>query len=226
MEQKPTDVPEIVPPADEKKPVEGGDSEGDDKNKNFAELRKQLDNERAEKAALLERIKQKEEGERNLGGDAPDDGKNKDTDVVKVIFERDKRDAVKEWGKTHPIAADVWAQVKTKVFLSGNETRSEILEKIDEAYQSLPTVRTEREKRIADEARRKAMSEFNDDELDLGGGGDINLGDGAMPRFTQKEKKILDAMGVTADERKNINKDANPNEWQNGKSPVRKFFTP
>jgi hypothetical protein len=226
MELDKKDVQEIVSPAEEKKPVEGDNSEGDDKNKNFAELRKQLENERAEKATLLEKLKQQEEGERNLGGDASDDGKHKETDVVKVIFERDKRDAVKEWGKTHSVAADVWAQVKTKVSLKGDETRSEIIEKIDEAYQSLPSVRVEREKKIADEARRKAMSEFNDDELDLGSGGDINLGDGAVPRFTPKEKKILDAMGVTADERKNINKDANPNEWQNGKSPVRKFFTP
>lgn len=224
MELDKKDVQDIVPPAEGQKPVEGGSPEGDDKNKNFAELRKQLETERAEKAALLERLKAQDEGERALGGDDPDAGKHKETDVEKVIFERDKRDAVKEWGKTHPVAADVWAQVKTKVSLKGNETRSEILEKIDEAYQSLPTVRTAREKQIADEARRKAMTEFQDDELDMGGGGDINLGDGAMPRFTQKEKKILDAMGVPAEDRKSIDKDANPNEWKTGTSPTRKFF--
>lgn len=226
MEQDKKDVQEIVPPAEEGKGVETKPTDSDDKNKNFAELRKQLETERAEKVALLERLKAQEEGERNLGGEDPDAGKHKETDVEKVIFERDKRDAVKEWGKTHPVAADVWAQVKTKVALKGNETRSEILEKIDEAYQSLPTVRTDREKKIADEARRKAMMEFQDDELDMGGGGDINLGDGAMPRFTPKEKKILDAMGVPAEDRKGIDKDANPNEWKTGKSPVRKFFTP
>jgi hypothetical protein len=54
------------------------------------------------------------------------------------------------------------------------------------------------------------MREFQDDELDLGGGGDVDLGGGSEPRFTTKENKWLDGFGVKKEERKKIDKAGNP----------------
>lgn len=221
------DVQEVVTPTKPEGDVDPKDGEGDDKTKNFTELRKQLDEEKRKNAVLLKEKEDRAEAKRSLGADEDEDEGDKKPTVEQVVFNRDKKEAVIEWSKTHKgVTPEVWNEIKEKITLKGDETKSEILEKIDQVHDSLPAVRTEREKKIADEARNKAMREFNDDELDLGSGGDIDLGGGTAPQFSPKEKKFLDSFGVSAAERKNIDRNANPNKWTPGKMPTRKFFQP
>lgn len=213
------DVQEIVTPPSDDTVVEPPKSGGDDKDKNFAELRKQLDKANADKAELQRQLAEK----RSLDGGEEEEPDEKKT-VEQIVFERDQKDAVREWNKKNNVPSDVWEKVKGKVALTGSETKGEILDKIEEAYQALPEVRQAREAKIAKEAREKAMRDFSDDELDLGGGGDVDLGGDTAPRFTTKESAILKMANVTADERKKIDKNANPNEWSTGPNPTRKFF--
>jgi hypothetical protein len=220
------DVLEVVTPADETKEVEPKDSEVDDKNKNFAELRKQLEKERQEKADLQRLLEEKKEKDStlNIEGDEPGEKPKKADDTLKIVFQRDMKEAVHQWQEKTKVSAEEWAQVKAKVSLKGDETISEIKAKISEAYISLPTVRERREKELIEKGKRMAMSEFSDDELDIGGGGDADFSGDVETHFTARERKFLDSMGVTPEERKKINKNATTNDWQIGQSPTRKFF--
>lgn len=212
METRKEDVQAPVQPADQGVVVENGNQGGDDKDKNFSELRRQL----AEKDAEIERLKGGAGDERNLAPKGDDDGKGaKKPDPMVAIFERDQREAVRLWNKQHKVTPEMWAEIKNRVQLNGDETVSEIQDKIDDAYSSLPAVQKEREDRIRNEERQKAMREFSDDDLDLGTGGSGNAGggDGGAPRFNSKERGILKAFGVTPEEAKNIDRNAETNEW-------------
>lgn len=194
-----------------------GEEEGDNKNKNFAELRKKVKELENENVAL----KKTQEGEvdkRSLSlkeeeKDEEEDNKGKTkkpelntSEYQKLLFDRDMKRAVKSWSTKNKVSADEWTEVKKLVSLKGDETDLEIEEKIESAYHSLPSVRKKREADIIVKARKEAMKQFKDDELDLGGGGDVDFNSDTEPRFNSKEKKWLDNFGVKPEDRKKIDK--------------------
>lgn len=206
--------------------VESDDDSDSDKDKNFSELRKTK--QRLEKENRELRQKLEEEGEDrslDLGGEDQEE-KKEQKDPLKAVFERDVRDATREWNKENEATAEEWAQVRKRITLTGEETRSEIYDKIDEVYNTLPDVRKRREKQLIEKGKKEAMGQFQDSELDIGGGGDVDLGEGKSPRFTPKEKAWLDGMNVPKEERKKIDKDADPSEETLGKEATKKFFVP
>jgi hypothetical protein len=222
MDPEKKDVQEVVAPAKEGETVEVKPT-SDDKDKNFAELRKQL----KEKEDEIARLKADKEPDRSLETkDAKEEKETKKVDPLKAVFERDLKEATIQWNTGKNVSNEDWAAIKGKVSLNGDETISEIKAKIDEAYNSLPHVREKREKDLIEKGKREAMQQFQDDELDIGGGGEADLGGETEPRFTTKEKGWLNAFGVKPEERKAIKRDADTNEWQIGKSPTRKFFQP
>ncbi len=215
----------VVQPTGDDVVVEDNNGAGDDKDKNFSELRKQISDKDAIIAAKEAELAALRGGsEPSLDSDEDDEeeenkgkGKPPPVDPLKAVFDRDKREAVRLWHKQNQVTPDVWAKIKSKVVLTGDETVSEIQDKIAEAYKGLPEVQAKREDEIRNEERAKMAREFNDDELDLGGGGsggDYGGGDGGAPRFNTKERGILDAFGVNAEERKGIDKSKDPNEWE------------
>lgn len=232
------DVKDIVDPttSDDKK-VELDSDKGDDKTNNFAALRKQRDDALAEIARL-----KAEKGETDFSLKADDDSDADDEDEedskkeskdskeespLKIIFDRDVKEATRQWSKKNKVSQDEWNKIRSKVSLTGKETVSEIYDKIDEAYQALPSVREKRDKELIEKGKKLAMRQAQDDELDSFSGGDSgSLGDdsGQSTKVTPTEKKFLSSFGVTADEQKKIDKEANPNEWSEGPSPTRKFF--
>lgn len=225
-------VPETppAPPADTKV-VETKGTDGDDKIKNFAELRKKNEIIEKENEELRKRLAAVgDTGERSLEAKDEDDEKEskpkKVDETLKVIFSRDLKEATREWNRGKTVPAEEWNQIKSKVKLTGDETKSEIMDKIDEAYQSLPTVRAKREKALIEKGRKLAMGEFQDEELDMGGGGDIDFGGMVEPSFTTKEKSFMDSMGLSPEERKKINKTSTTKDWETGPAPTRKFFQP
>jgi len=230
MSEEVKDVNGVVIHADPNKVVEPKGGEGDDKETNLAVLRKKLKQTEQERDEAIKIASLKGEKERSLGAvdeEEPVVEKKKETpDTLKVIFQRDAKEATRQWNKKNPVSSEEWAQIKSKIKLSGEETVSEIVDKIDEVHQSLPSVRAKRDKELIDKGRKQAMSQFQDEELDIGGGGDVDLGEGSEPRFNSREKKFLDRFGVTSDERKNINKETNTNEPVVFTQPTRKFFQP
>lgn len=185
-----------------------------DKDRNFAELRKRQQELEKENERLRESVRQQDLGSRSLVEKPQEEEERNSSEVHKVIFERDMKKAVKRWSEKNQVTPEEWAHIKKQVSLKGDELDDEIYEKIDTAYNSLPGVRQKREQELVKKAKLEAMREFQDDELDLGGGGDIDLGGGSEPRFTPKEKSWLNAFGVTPEERKSINKqDTSYKEW-------------
>lgn len=224
MEEKELDVKEVVIPAEGKPAVEAGKPEGDDKDKNFASLRKKL--EETEKELARVKAEKEKEVDRSLAGDEPEVKKPKADDTLKVIFERDVKEATRLWNKKTTVSSEEWAQIKSKVQLKGDETQSEIQDKIQEAYESLPGVRQKRDKELIEKGKRLAMSEFSDDELDMGGGGDVDLGGGGEVRVSKQTKTWATRLGLSEKEIKEVDTESNPNEWSEGKQATRKFFHP
>ncbi len=176
------------------------DKEINNKDKNFAELRKKASTLEKENAELRQKL------ESNKTIEKDEEKKPEKADPLKVVFERDLKDVAREWNKKNKVTADEWAELKKRVTLKGDETRGEIQDKIDEAYHSLPGTRAKREKELIEKGKRQAMREFNDEELDTGSGGDVDMGSGNEPRFNSKEKNFLKTFGVTAEEAKQIDK--------------------
>lgn len=228
---------ELDPSANpEKKPdVESGDDKGKDKDKNFAELRKK--NEQLEKDLAEERrLRQEEANKRKLDvkeeDDDEDEEEDKDKDpkkskseiseATRLMFDRDMKKAVRSWNSKNKVTADEWAAIKKRVSLNGDELDSEIEEKIDAAYHSIPSVREKRDKELILKGKKEAMKEFQDEELDLGGGGDGDLGGGDAPRFNSKEKKWLDGFGVNQEARNKIDKSSDDHRNWKVLDPARK----
>jgi hypothetical protein len=207
--------------------VETKPDEGNDKEKNFAELRKRLEEAEAERVELRKKLAEKENPDRSLSIETPDETKpsKKDDETLKRIFERDMKEATIQWSQSNKTTAEEWAQIKTKVTLKGDETLSEIKAKIDEAYHSLPTVRERREKELLEKGKRLAMQQFNDEELDMGGGGgDVNLGGDVAPRLNPKTKSWAKGLGLGDKDLKDVDFDSDPNQWSEGQSAKRSFF--
>jgi hypothetical protein len=200
-------------------PVVEPNKDGDDKDKNIAALRTRKEALEKENDQLRKDIEEARKAPKKE--EKPDPVKD---DTMKVIFDRDTREATRQWTKGNKVTAEEWKSIQEKVSLNGDETISEITDKIDEAYQSLPHVREKREKDLIEKGKKIAMTNFQDDELDIGGGGDVDLGGGGEANLTGKEKGFLSSFGVSPDEQKKIDKTKNPNSWQPGPSPTRKFF--
>lgn len=225
----PEEKKDVVVPssgADEpKKPVDGGEGSGDDKLINLAALRKKLDATSAENASLKKALEESKGAvDRTLLTE--EEKKPKKDDTVKVLFERDVKEATIQWTKKNKVTNEEWAAIKARVSLKGDETLTEIVDKIDETFNSLPSVRERRETEIAKKAKLETMRQFQDNELDFGGGGDtVDYGNNnGTTILNSKESKFLKAFGVTPEEQKSINKEKNTNQWEDGKSPTRKFF--
>lgn len=229
---KEEDVLEVITPAEEKEVVETEDS-ADDKKANFANLRKKAETLEKENEILRKQITAKSEAERSLAPkkkeveeEEIEEEKSKDS-PLKIIFERDMREAVRQWNKKNKVSSEEWAQIKSKVSLNGDETLSEIQDKIDEIYQNIPAIREKREKALIDKGRKMAMSEFQDEELDIGGGGgDSDFGGQAEVRLNAKSKKWAKGLGLSDKEIKEVDSEADSNQWKVGKSATRKFFQP
>ena len=208
--------------------VEPKDGDGDDKDKNFANLRKKssdLETENARLKAELEAAK----GSPNLDDAKKKDEDNKsgkDDDPLVKVFKRDVKEAALQWNQKTKVTPEEWSQIQAKVSLNGDETITEIKSKIDEAYHSLPGTRQKRDRELIEKGKKIGMGQIQDDELDLGGsGGDGEFGGGGSPTtLNPKEKNFLKNFGVTPEEQKKIDKEANANTWDEGKSPSRKFF--
>ena len=198
--------------------VEPGTESGDDKDKNFAALRDKNKELEEENVRLRKIAQDNEKGNRSLGKDDEEDDDKAESDRKKkddanthlsVVFDRDLREATLQWNQSNDVDAATWNKIKEEVALKGDETLTEIKQKIDKAYHSLPEVRKKREEELRAEGRKQAMQEFNDDELDIGGGGGegSDTGGGGQTRMTSKEKTFLKAMGVPEKEWGNIDKE-------------------
>lgn len=219
----------------EEAPVEGGEAKGNDKDNNLAALRKSKQTLEEENEKLRIALSQKEESDRSLslGNDDEERKEEKkpvkkdDSDTLGKVFERDMREATYQWNKTNKVSSEEWAKVKSKVQLKGDETVSEIKDKIEEAYQSLPEVRQKRDKELIEKGKKLAMQNFTDEELDNGGGGDIDFGSGeSTPRYNAKTRGFARGLGLSEKDLKEIDQDEDPNEWKNGPNPTRKAFQP
>jgi len=204
------DVKEFVTPTESEEDVETLKDEGDDKSKNFAELRKQL-KEAQEERDRYKALTEKPEESRTLA-DKPKIEKPKEEGDP--LFSRDLKDATYEWNKTNKVSNEEWQAIKSKVSLTGEETRSQILDKITEAYQSLPSIRQKREQDLINKAKQEAMRQMSDDELDIGGGGDVSLGGENTPKIDKKTRMWAKAMGMTDEQIAKVDTNENPNEWK------------
>lgn len=239
IEKKDEDVEEVVTPDKKSKADEDDDDIDDDKQKNLANLRKKSEALEKENAELKKQLESKGSDNRTLGEEDDDEedkdkGKEKkiekksDSDPLEIVFKRDLKEATRTWNKKNKVTDEEWGEVKKRVSLKGDETQSEIFEKIDEAYSNLPSTRKKREKEIFDKGKKAAMSEHTDDELDFGGGGaDVDLeGSGGATQLNSKSKKWGKGLGLTDKELKEVDMEEDPNAWKPGKQATRKFFTP
>lgn len=190
--------------SEETKVVEAEESkEINNKDKNFAELRKKA----KELEEANKELRAKLEGDRSLEINSKEDKKN---DPLRIVFERDLKDITREWNKKNSISSEEWAELKKRVTFNGDETRGEIHDKITEAYEALPTTKVKKEKELIEKGKRLAMKQFQDNELDIGSGGDVDLGGGGeTPRFTAKEQHFLKVFGVSKEEQAKIDKSSN-----------------
>jgi hypothetical protein len=202
--------------------VETAETKSDDKESNIAALRIKKEALEKENNELKTRLSQFDKSKDSLPLEGT--GKVETPDPLKVIFNRDIKEASLQWNKKNKVTTEEWTAIREKVSLKGDETLTEIQEKIDEVYHALPTVRERREKELIAKGKRLAMNNISDDDMDMSGGGDVDMDKGNEAPLSTKEKNFLKTFGVTPDEQKKIDTSSNPNAWQEGKSPIRKFF--
>lgn len=211
--------------------VEASESEGNDKDKNFAKLR-ELASAKDLKIAELEAALELKEGARSLNtsddSEVQEEKPKKATgdNTLKLIFDRDMKEATRSWNKTNKVPAEVWNKIKSKIILTGEETTSEIYDKIDEIHSNIPEVRAEKDKELVNKGKKEAMRQFQDSELDYGGGGDVDMDSDAAPRLDSKTKTWAKALGMSDKDMKEVNQDSNPEQWTEGKEAKRAFFQP
>lgn len=233
MSEQNKDVKEVVDPALDPN-ISDDEGEGDDREENFANLRKKLKDEKEKNAILAsenEILKKGGDRSLDLGNDDQDPNKgnkpkkDESSETIKIVFARDMKEAVRQFTKKTKVTNEEWQQIKSKVSLKGDETLSEIADKIEEAHQSLPSVIKKREEAAFNKGRQHAMTDFNDEELDFGNGGDIDLGNsGSSKGIDSRSAKFAKNMGLTNEEIKKTDLDADTKEWQQGNSPVKKAF--
>ena len=219
-------------PADGDKEVDPENPESD-KDKNFRALERKRKELEEENERLRIQLEEKKESELNL--DPEDGGKEspekeegeKSEDPLAIVFKRDVKEAVRVWAKKTPVSSELWRKIKSKVSLKGDETVSEIQDKIQEAYDSLPEVRQAREAEIAKKAKQEAMNMFQDDELDVGSGGDSEFESKKPIQVNSKTKSFAKHVGGLSDkEISEVDESEDPSQWKIHKTPTRKFFQP
>jgi hypothetical protein len=93
---------------------------------------------------------------------------------------------------------------------------SEIKKLIDNAYNALPEVREARENNIREEAKKEAMTNTMDHELDLPMGGEGAGGEGGNGTTRRVSKTVADwgkGLGLSPKEIANVDPDKDPMEW-------------
>lgn len=196
--------------------VEKPNGSGNDKDKNFAELRKKNEDLERENEELRQKLGGNST-ERTLvvedGDEAPKGKKEVATDATKVIFDRDMKKAVRKWNTKNKVSKEEWATIQNSVHLRGDEDDEEIYEKIDASYNSLPSVKQKREKELIDQGRNEAMRELSDEELDMGVGGGDSTAPGAgqaQPRFNQKTRSFVKGLGMSQKELNEVDPNGDP----------------
>lgn len=226
MPEEKTDVQEVSSTPEEK--VEGQEPNtepSNDKDQNFANLR--AEKERLEKE-LAEARAQSQQNDRSLSVEPEETPSEKpqdnNVDTLKVIFERDAKEATRMWNRKNEVTAEEWQTIKSKVALRGDETQSEIYDKIDEAYHSLPSTREKREKELIEKGKQEAMRQFSDEELDVSTGGDADYSGTPQPRYNQKTKAWAKGLGLSDEELSKVDTDGDPSAWTEGPQAKRAFF--
>ena len=227
-----TDLPDQDDQGDDRSP-----EDDNDKDKNFANLRKSRDDAiaRAEAAeAENARLKGEDGGNRDLGDDEEDeeeeeeqkdDKKSKKTDKKdtstqpSAVFIRDRKEAALKWNQKNKVSADIWKKIQGAVTLTGNETETEIYNKIENAYLNIPEVRQQRDKKLIEKGRALERGEISDDDMDIGGGlgGDIDGGGndrGGKPRHNAKTKKWAKGLGLKDKELGEIDPDEDTSDYR------------
>lgn len=222
-----------TPPASEEAKVEPPKEGEDDKNKNFTALRDKNKILEEKNADLIKEKEEREKKERDLlGGDtSPDDSEKdkkdkKDTDsTLEKIFKRDVREASAQWSSDNEASTEEWEQMRSTIAFTGEETVSEIKKKMTTVFNAIPEVRKRLDKALVDKGKKQAMQNFQDDEMDIGAGGDVDNSSGETEtRLNPQEQKFLKGMRTSKKARQGIKKDGETNEWKEGKEPKREFF--
>ncbi len=164
------------------------ETQEDDKDKNFAKLREKVETLEEENESLREQVGSK--SERSLDGEANID------EVEKVVFNRDKKKAIRKFNSDKEISDEEWKSFRDKVKLTGEEDDELIYQKMEDAYNTLPSVREQREKELIEKGKKEAMSQFTDQEVDIGSGGDVSGETSKKVRLNAKEKRFAKSMGV------------------------------
>lgn len=158
------------------------ETEESDKDKNFGKLRKIKEDLEKENKEL----------------------KEKGSDAKTILFDQNKKKAVRKFGSDNKISDEVWEKIKNKITLKGDEDDEEIYQEIQNVYESLPDVKAQKEKELIEKGRTEGLKGFTEEEMDLGTGGEPPTGEKPPVRLTSKDKKWLDVFGVTEEERKKI----------------------
>lgn len=219
--------PEGAAPEGGEKEPEGESKENNTKD-NLANLRQLKEKAERERDEALAKLNERDSQDFSLDSKAEE--KEEQPAGESAIFKRDMKEATRLWTRANKPTSEQWAQIKSKVTLNGDETQSEIEDKIQEAFDGLPDVRQKREEQIRQEERKKLMGDFNDNELDVGTGGDFDPGSGDQPvRLSAKDKAFAKNVGgLTDEEIAKIDLDGDPSRDEDGqhKMPIRQPFQP
>lgn len=215
MEEEKKGVQEASPaPNEPAKDVEPGAEEVDDKDKNFAKLRETNKNLQEENERLKKEARERDNTLDPKDEQDPEDPKdNKEPSAAEIIFGNNRKEAARDWNKKNDVSKEEWEAIQERVVLKGDETQGEIYDKIEEAYNNLPAVRERKEKELVEKGRKEAMREYQDDELDIAGGGDPDLGGNPAPRVNKKTRTWAKGLGLSEKELKNVDMDKDPSGW-------------
>lgn len=212
------DVEGVVIPADGAGTVVIPGEGGDDKNKNFAELRKQV----AEKDAEIARLTALAGGNGGAVEEAfdlselPDDKKGGDAGALQKVFKRDMKEAILQWTAVNKVTPAQWAIIKKNVRLNGEETLTEIKNAITQAHSNLPDVREAHEKGLIEKGKKIAMEEHFDDEVSIpggGSGGSGGEGGGAGVRVPKETRDWGRKLGLSDKEIESVDPEGDSNAY-------------
>lgn len=222
-----TDLPDQDSHVEDESP-----EEGNDKDKNFANLRESRDQaiKRAEEAeAELAKLRGDDDS-RDLGDDEQEDEekeeKPKKTDKKdtssgepSAVFIRDRKEAALKWNQKRKVPAAIWKKIQGAVNLTGKETETEIYNKIESAYLNIPEVRKERDQKLINQGRRLERGEISDDDMDIGGGSGSDIsrgsdGGGNKPRHNAKTKTWAKGLGLKEKELNEIDPDEDTSDYR------------
>jgi len=217
---------------EQEKLVEDLESSADDKDINVGNLRKKIEDlekekedreEKEKKARDLSLKKEEEEDDEEKKKKEEEERKKKEEEENKEgspIFKRDLKEASLKWNKANKASKEEWEEVKKNIVLNGDETESEIIDKIDNTFKNIPAVRKRLDDELVNKGKKQAMENFQDSELDIGGGSGEGGEEGEeVTQLNRKENKFVNGMitGKGAKKRrenvrKGIDKEADASE--------------